>query len=64
MDPDQYTKGQEDLISHIKSEVSKLLETKEMDNIMFDVIDLLQNLKPTKELFCHSYKTSQENTSE
>jgi uncharacterized protein YpuA (DUF1002 family) len=44
---DDYTKGQEELILHIKSKISKILENSEGSDILFDIIDLLKTLKPT-----------------
>jgi len=44
---DDYTKGQEELILHIKSKISKILENSEGHDILFDIIDLLKTLKPT-----------------
>ena len=43
---DDYTKGQEELILHIKSKISKILENSEGYDILFDIIDLLKTLKP------------------
>ena len=43
---DDYTKGQEEMILHIKSKISKILENSEGHDILFDIIDLLKTLKP------------------
>lgn len=43
---EDYTKGQEELILHIKSKISKILENSEGYDILFDIIDLLKTLKP------------------
>jgi len=44
---EDYTKGQEEMILHIKSKISKILENSEGADILFDIIDLLKTLKPT-----------------
>jgi uncharacterized protein YpuA (DUF1002 family) len=44
---EDYTKGQEEMILHIKSKISKILDNSEGHDILFDIIDLLKTLKPT-----------------
>lgn len=46
IDSKSYTKGQEDLISKIKEDVAKVLETTSGTNMMLDIVDLLKKLKP------------------
>jgi len=43
---DDYTKGQEELILHIKRKISKILDNSEGYDILFDITDLLTTLKP------------------
>lgn len=43
---DDYTKGQEDLIKHIKIKVSYILDNSEGYDMLFDIINLLKSLKP------------------
>jgi len=43
---DDYTKGQEELILHIKRNISKILENSEGYDMLFDITDLLKTLKP------------------
>jgi len=45
-----YIQGQEDLIDHIKQECKKLLSDNNTENIMFNVICLLKELKPLDKL--------------
>ena len=42
-----YIKGQLDLINHIKKEANKIVDDPKSD-AMFDILDLLRNLKPIK----------------
>lgn len=43
---DSYTKGQVDLINHIKEETSKLAVHAETGNFIFDLLSFMQNLEP------------------
>lgn len=46
IDLKSYTKGQEDLISKIKEDVSKILDKSSGTDMMLDIVDLLKKLKP------------------
>lgn len=45
---DEYTKGQEKLIEHIKSEISRTLNDQDSkdENLLIDIVLLLRGLKP------------------
>ena len=45
---DNYTVGQEDLIQYIKMSLANIAHTSEDEDIMFDFIHFLKNLKPIK----------------
>ena len=41
-----YDEGQEVLITHVKETVNTILERGNPNDLMFDVVNLLQNIKP------------------
>lgn len=43
---DSYTKGQVDLISHIKEKTDQLAVNAETGNFIFDLLNFMQNLAP------------------
>ena len=44
-----YKRGQEDLIQQIKIKVTRILDTSEGYDMLFDIINLLKTLKPLED---------------